>query len=128
MWYIPHAKAEEFRQRGWEIYPLLGKHGVWSVLAVKKVEGRLKGIRRWIAKKLFPVSAFPVSAKSGYIPVSGKEMVVNTSGFSHLKFTHVPTPQGPRVRVKRIKTAPLEKQEPAKPRSHKNSSGHKKPG
>jgi hypothetical protein len=35
--YIPHAMADTYRKRGWEIYPLLGKHGIWSVLAVRKV-------------------------------------------------------------------------------------------
>ena len=127
MQYIPHAKAEEYRRRGWEIHPLLGKHGVWSVLAVKEKVGMVSKIKRWLQKKLFPVSAFPVSAKSGYIPVSGKEMVVNTSGFSHPKFTHVPTTKGPRVRIKRVKTAPLQ-EEPSKPRRHKNGNGNKKPG
>jgi hypothetical protein len=45
MRYVPLAKAETYRKRGWEIYPLLGKHGVWSVLAVKKVEGKGGGER-----------------------------------------------------------------------------------
>lgn len=35
--YIPHSKAEEYRQRGWEIHPLLGSHGVWSKLAVRRI-------------------------------------------------------------------------------------------
>jgi hypothetical protein len=46
MRYVPLAKADTYRKRGWEIYPLLGKHGAWSCLAVRKVEGKNGGAKR----------------------------------------------------------------------------------
>jgi hypothetical protein len=125
--YVPHSKAEEFRRGGWEIHPLLGKHGVWSCLAVKEKEGMVKGFRRWLVKKLLPVSAFPVSARSRYIPVSGKEAIVDTSGFSQLKLSPVYSATGPRIRVKRVKKARSEDKPGDKAKPYKSDS-HKKPG
>jgi hypothetical protein len=96
-------------------------------LAVKEKEGMVKGFRRWLVKKLLPVSAFPVSARSRYIPVSGKEAIVDTSGFSQLKLSPVYSATGPRIRVKRVKKARSEDKPGDKAKPYKSDS-HKKPG
>jgi hypothetical protein len=38
--YVPHKDAERYRKSGWTLTPLLGKHGEFSVLAVRKVRPR----------------------------------------------------------------------------------------
>jgi hypothetical protein len=89
----------------------------------------LKGFRRWLVKKLLPVSAFPVSARSRYIPVSGKEAIVDTSGFSQLKLSPVYSATGPRIRVKRVKKAPSESEDkPGKKAKPYKADSYKKPG
>jgi hypothetical protein len=89
----------------------------------------LKGFKRWLVKKLLPVSAFPVSARSRYIPVSGKEAIVDTSGFSQLKLSPVYSATGPSIRVNRVKKEPpSENKEPGeKPKPYK-ANKYKKPG
>lgn len=37
--YVPHARAGWYAARGWKIRPLMGAHGLYSVLAVKRVKG-----------------------------------------------------------------------------------------
>jgi hypothetical protein len=90
----------------------------------------VKGFRRWLVKKLLPVSAFPVSARSRYIPVSGKEAIVDTSGFSQLKLSPVYSATGPRIRVKRVKKAPPKQSEnePGKKAKPYKADSYKKPG
>jgi hypothetical protein len=90
----------------------------------------VKGFRRWLVKKLLPVSAFPCSAKSRYIPVSGKEAIVDTSGFSQLKLSPVYSATGPRIRVKRVKKQPPKGSEdkPGDKAKPYKSDSHKKPG
>jgi hypothetical protein len=67
--YVPHKDAERYRKAGWTIQPLLGKHGVWSVLAVKQL--RRKG------KLYYKVlnedgSAYHGGSGKWYLPRNGK--------------------------------------------------------
>jgi hypothetical protein len=40
--YVLHKDAEKYREAGWTLTQLLGNHGRYSVLAVKRVKPRCK--------------------------------------------------------------------------------------